>query len=399
MVQRGLGRTRTVQPLYTARYARDAAPAALPAITTHRGGVNIARQAEANVEDEESPSGDLSRSPADGVMPGEDEENPGQGPLVQTKALNVSRRSNQASTGRIQRQADSEEDEAAGAGDGGGDPGGADAGLASQAGEQTAVPEDEDLAPGRDSDTLLPKIQRRSIPNANSQPRIFRQGADEDSEDSPDAGAVDAGPQSDEESVQTSREAPTIARRAAGPHAAPAMNAQAANMSSRNTARQAPAATGPAAPDGLSDGAFAESAFVESVGELLMPTEPAGVNTAGAIDPIASSSPEPATPRSHKSPTGEGAEIVGIGLDGSPARPTRESSSGARSPAMPPAPGRRSEAAPGPEIQISIGRIEIRAVGDEPEAAPTAPYAGDSGAAGQMQSLQEYLKRRNGEVQ
>ena len=119
MVQRGLGRTRTAQPLYTARYARDAAPAALPSVTTHRNAAGIARQAEAKSEDEEPTSGDLARSPADGGAPNDEEEkdNAGEAPLVQSKALHVNRRATGPTT-RIHRQADGEEDEAAGAGDG-----------------------------------------------------------------------------------------------------------------------------------------------------------------------------------------------------------------------------------------------------------------------------------------
>jgi hypothetical protein len=385
LVQRGLGRTRTVRPLYTARYARDAAPAVSPARDFGRGATirrqgensereeseNLARQSEEQESDEDGAAGDVARSPAgEAAAEGDGEAN---APLMRQKPERVDRRP------VIHRQADEEGGEEAVSGDGGGDPGGSDEGLASEAGTQSGVPEDEDLAPGRGDDTLSPKILRRGYSKQLSTPRLFRQAESEENA-APRASAGDAG-NGEDESLQTSRDA-TISRRAApGP---------ARGRPSRNISRQTPGAAQSAARE--SQSAVFEASAADPFPELLMPPNAAHRPPASAFEAgvDVAGDAAPATNNANGRP-GNGALIVesrGPGFARTP-------------PGRPPAPPRReSGSVAGPDIQISIGRIEIRAVGDGAQAAPPpASYPAESSPIGKMQSLDEYLKRRNGEVQ
>ncbi len=403
MVQRGLGRTRSVQPLYTARYARDGAPAALPATQDFRSAKaspTIRRQAAGDDGEERD---DLSRSPAgdneerqeeDGAgdiartaapdASQQDEEN---GTLMQQKPLSAVQR--RASETRLHRQADQvsdeESDQAASAGDGGGDPGGSDAGLAGEAATpRSEVPEDEDLAPGRDNDTLLPKLQRREISSQTSAPRIFRQ---EEGEEEAAPPSTEEAQEEDDGTVQTSRESHSIARRAAPavPVAPTPSPAQAPSRNqSRDSARKAPAA-GP-------------GELIESAEMLMPPASPdSGDRFSGELSDAAGdraaredSGLEVAGPESALMPGVHGDRRPDFSRRIPPASQNAAAHARSRS---------GEEPSAGPEIQISIGRIDIRAVGDAPETATQIVYQNDAAAPGQMRSLEEYLKSRNGEVQ
>lgn len=397
LVQRGLGRTRTVQPLYTARYARDTAPATLPAVHSNVGprsaapGLNrqadgaeneeqdkqaggLARQAAANESEDENAT-DVARSPDESSEDQDDGDV--NASLMRQKANPVQRRSIVPAIHR-QSDEDGEGQEDGGAGDGGGDPGGSDAGLSQDSGIQTEAQEDEDLAPGRGNDTLSPKLHRSRLQQNDliRGPRLFRQ---EESEEAGD----DSANNSEDDTVSTTRET-TISRRMAGPPQAVSDSGP-----TPNAAREQ-------GPQNTTDRSNRFSS--ESSSELLMPPE----SQSPASSERASISSESNSDINDHS---GGVRIdSAAGDDLTPGRPSR--SNFGLNPLVPGRSARstsfsnpRGESSQGPEIQISIGRIEIRAVGDGAEGAQPAVYDAESKAKGQMQSLEDYLKRRNGEVQ
>ena len=407
LVQRGLGRARTAQPLHPASFARDAAraavrPAALPGNfgDSRQRSAGIYRLGEASEDPEQKEPDEMSRAAApegdeekNTASPGSaklsrategdsapkqdaDEEEDEDAPLVQTKSTRIQRRRLppvifRAGDDEAEDTGDDVSDDA-GAGEASA-PGDSDEGIAADAGAQADVPEDEDLAPGKGNDILSPKLYRSVSRHRRAAPqrslRIYRASEagerDDESLIAPSVEEDDSAPRDDDQ-VSAAR----IQRRAAGPGPA-AMNAPSTRGAPPTTPRRG-GVEGPGAVEFLmppTTAAGSRDALTFSEPDLSGRSEPGDSETRGT---------SPADRR--ESTTLQFGASGGYRQDGG-RYPAGES--------------RRAPAA-APEIQISIGRIEIRAISDAPAAQPTG--SGEHSSASKMQSLQDYLKRRNGEI-
>jgi hypothetical protein len=279
-----------------------------------------------------------------------------------------------------------------------------DEGLAQDAGAQAEVPEDEDLAPGAGNDTLSPRIRRSPARDIRRSPRAIQRQAEEDEGAAQPAGQEPA--EGDDEEAGPG----DIQARLAGPAG---LNVAGLRQSSvfdgRSEQRQTASfvrpersghSKGPAGDILLPPGSWTQSGralvrdfaapevrsrtrgtsdHVREKFETMGPDGPFGSAQTGSALDAGDGNLLPEHRMSDAAP-GAGRNMTISAAEGAFARDA----------------GRRSVGGGPPDIQISIGRIEIRTSGDKLPV-PHSPPPGGS-PAGKTMSLEDYLERRNGEV-